>query len=49
MKHKPDFMKIAEGDGIAVLSPAMRAGASLRYIELSKSVLAGYAWAFRGL
>ena len=47
-KHKPEFMKIAGGDGIAVLSPEMRARGVLTLIELSKSVFAGYAWAFRG-
>ena len=39
-------MNIAGGDG--KLSCPLRAGASLRVIELSKSVFAGYAWAFRG-
>jgi hypothetical protein len=26
MQHKPEFMKSAGGDGIVILSPAMRAG-----------------------
>ena len=41
MQHKPEFMKSAGGGGIAILSPVMRAGASIRYIELSKSVYRG--------